>query len=33
MKMIGEGIPLDTVSRITGLSLEELQRLKQSETG
>ena len=33
LKMIGEGIPLDTVSRITGLSPEELQRLKQSETG
>ena len=33
LKMIEEGIPLDTVSRITGLSAEELQRLNNPETG
>ena len=33
LKMIEEGIPLDTVSRITGLSAEELQRLRNAETG
>ena len=32
LKMIEEGIPLDTVSRITGLSAEELQRLKEART-
>ena len=33
LKMIKEGIPLDTVSEITGLSAEELQRLKKAGTG
>ena len=33
LKMIEEGIALDTVSRITGLSAEELQRLRNAESG
>ena len=33
LKMIEKGIPLDTVSEITGLSAEELQRLKEAGTG